>query len=66
MHRLTINRYHSRLRVHPVKSDKTLKIWLNTMGLIALDIDTKLHETRRVQLMKLKVEPFQHTNNKRV
>jgi len=58
MHRLTINSHLPRLRMDPVKSDNALEIWLNTLRLTAPNIDTELHETRGVQLMKLKVKPF--------
>ena len=66
MHSLSINNHLPRLRMDPVKSDKALEIWLNTLRFTAPNIDTELHKTRGVQLMKLKVKPFQHANNKRV
>ena len=66
MHRLTINSHLPRLMMDPVKSDKALEIWLNTLRLTTPNIDTELHKTRGVQLMKLKVKSFQHANNKRV
>ena len=52
--------------MNPVKSHEALKIWLNTLRLTAPNIDTELHKTRGVQLMKLNFKPFQHANNKRV
>jgi hypothetical protein len=66
MYDLTINSHLPRLRVDPVKPNEALEIWLNTLGLTAPNIDTELHEARGVQWMKLKIEPLQHTNDKRV
>jgi hypothetical protein len=66
MHRLAISSYLTRLRMDPVKSNEALKICLNPLGLTAPNIDTELHKTRGVQLVKLEIEPFQHPNNKRM
>ena len=52
--------------MNPVKSNETLEVRINTLRLATPNVDTKLHKARRVQLVKLEVEPLQHSNNKRV
>jgi hypothetical protein len=50
---LTLDIHPPRLRMDIVKSDKTFEVRFNT-----LNIDTKFHKARTVQLMKLEVEPL--------
>jgi hypothetical protein len=65
LHSFTFNGYLLGLRMNLVKSNEALKVWLNTLRLTTPNIDTELHKTRRFQLVKLEVEPHQHSNNKR-
>jgi len=57
---LSINIHLLRLRLNLVEMNKTFEIYLNPLRLTPPYINTQLHKTLRIQLIKLEVEPFQN------
>jgi homogentisate 1,2-dioxygenase len=60
---LAINLHLARLRMNPMETNKTFKVWLNPLRFASQNIDAQLHKAIRVQLMELEIKPFQNTDH---